>query len=517
MMKHRSSLELNDSGSISWSHHEYYYMKFASQNMIDRPIISRWLKYSLIIIISSIISMVWKLIFDRYQIDYNKTYEQIHKLYYINDSILMIISSISILAFVLIFIDDTLHGLIIIIKKMCFITFILYTLILAISLLSFLVRDSIQGVVNHESSSFCSSFICDEFTIYDIWIYVLNPGLLPIIMLMSTTLFFSLCKMKIPSRNRNNTSITQNTNIDDLELGLLAHNDDFDDNNTVLEDIQTTTNKYTCYILYLLFYFISLLLYFAASNINISVLESQFEVTYIIVLCIISIYKHMMKLIGRLCDHFRFRSSDYNFYLSLEYLTEWIYGLMYWIWLRNNWMYHQPSLGIFILQLVLTHILTEIIATNIKYSKCYYRFIHKLLDKYSAKHGKFEHLMQFILSDAINIDVYKTHLGICIITRFYIAVITGFIHLIYLLIVGPKSIEDFDENKFNKNNYYEAMFHGLLLLIYEIVYYGMTFQVEKHKLILRSFTDYIYPMSTIHKTLLLIIYLSFLPFLWNSR
>ena len=98
-------------------------------------------------------------------------------------------------------------------------------------------------------------------------------------------------------------------------------------------------------------------------------------------------------------------------------------------------------------------------------------------------------------------------------TRFFVAVITGVIHLIYLLIVGPKtiSIEDDDES------YYEALFHGVLLLIYEIVYYGMTFQAQKDKFILKSFTNYIYPMSTPHQLLLLLIYISFLSFLWDSR
>eukprot|EP01084_Bolivina_argentea_P005017 9493_1 len=164
------TVSLEFKAPLSWSHHEFYYMTIASNNKNsprhDKNVIChRFFKYSLIILMVCIISMFWKLIFDRYHINFLQVYDN-RSIYYINDVILNAYCCISIIGFIFIFVDNILHCFIQKSKQIMFIVFILYIFALIICLLSFLLHNTVHGLINNESSLFCKHFICDKFIVY---------------------------------------------------------------------------------------------------------------------------------------------------------------------------------------------------------------------------------------------------------------------------------------------------------------------------------------------------------------
>ena len=334
-------------------------------------------------------------------------------------------------------------------------------------------------------------------------LYVYNriivPGVLPFVF---TVLFYGMLrihKMCCPNKNnwvsRMDTSTLKRLHTS-VQYALISDDgndyDGYTDSNLgshKSKPLQTT-------ILLLISYPLSIIILNLISYMNF-----KYKEPYIIVIfyCGVFCVKLMMKKIGRMVDFERLNNSDFEFYISFEYLMEWSFCVYYWSWIRYYILFSDLELSSYI-TLISIHFISEILETNIKYLRIYFNTITDIINSLKYKYyGKYIYRM---FKDNSNIVQWHRRISLDNILRFYASLLSGIFTFLILI---------------KHNNNKSQILITIIFIFIEWIYYIISFYITYkmiHFNILQPYILWIQNMSYSHMISLLCIFFSFFVAFW---
>ena len=231
-------------------------------------------------------------------------------------------------------------------------------------------------------------------------------------------------------------------------------------------------------------------------------------------------------------DNVKNNDDAREYYVSLEYIIELLFSILYWVWLRNYLAFDTPPWDIYVYTITF-HILTESTETNIKMTQIYFEkstqfetvYLKKWLcvrdddqvdeideidEENNEKHDWFwlNRLYEEI-RDKSTIVEWRIRLSMDIFCRFYASIITGVFQFTFFLCMG----KDFYAQYYHARNYDRALIFTFLSVVIESIHFIWTFYFA-HKYYqlnpIVPFLNYVLGMNKWNILLYLLITLSFL-------
>eukprot|EP01084_Bolivina_argentea_P253821 426519_1 len=397
----------------------------------------------------------------------------------------------------------------------CIIYNILIAVIGAILLLIFKPKLS-SDVIVITNVNVCKTFLhCTSYTWYRFLTESIFPGFyLPVTLFIMYSLFIR----EIFS------SITDDDDMGNLQMILLVAPEITDEEpsmsnrsdsiivSDVIDDGKSNTKHIIWCCIFLIcncFLMIWLNIEYAL-NFSYSPSENKFEIFYWQFICGITIFKFIMKRIGRKVDRIKSIRDDYNHYVSIEYLMEWFFSCIYWHWMRTFCVFNDLNIYHFI-QIIGLHFLLEIIETNIKFTKFYFDITKQWTLSWQDEDG----LKRKLYDDCI-IKEWRIRLSMDIMARFYCGFIVGILELIHAAFIGRKGIETYYDSRYGntKQQYKNTLIYLCIASVLEIIHYLFTFIIVNKIYrfnILTTFLNYVLSMQ---KLQILFSMLMLIYFVW---
>ena len=159
-----------------------------------------------------------------------------------------------------------------------------------------------------------------------------------------------------------------------------------------------------------------------------------------------------MKQFARRIDKLRINHSNYEYFISLEYLMEWMFSIIYWSWLRVFVAYHIQSGSEFFV-VIMMHFLMEIFESNIKFTTLYFKTSSNALDWiHDEVYWIWRHF-----EDNSDKNEWRGRLSMDMICRFFASFLTGIFEIFYILLQGKNWYDNHYGN--SSNSYWTSIRH----------------------------------------------------------
>ena len=316
---------------------------------------------------------------------------------------------------------------------------------------------------------FCSLNDCDHIDIqFLIQIYIFPVVSIPIFFYV-TVLFYEMYKLcqkcKICKRS--------NIKSDELAMSLLGHSSS--------EEMDLNMNYNTPSVLWIFLYptclGISILIIIVTFNLKVEFIHKYYVLFTFILSVLLTTFKFILKRIARKCDLISMYSSKFNYFYSLEYLSQWLMTMIYWFLIRVLLYIESPSINKFIASMLI-HFIQEIMSTSGRFTIIYYETVQSIYNKckkYQNSSSKLYKCIYFVvygLSCNCTLNEWHDRLSMDLITRIYASICSGVFALAYCLSVGEKDILFF----YNSNgNYKLILIYIISSTIIELLYYCIVF------------------------------------------
>ena len=501
------------------NHYVYYYhrwiQKGQEQNFFNdtTTTISSFVRTSGIIVLSFMVMMSWNYLLDYRHGHYPQNYDDYH-LEWIMD-IIKILCFIICIHFILTVLymthgtlfDNLSYQIIINIDHKLITKYIMSIIGLTIICsIPTIFRNRLINIyiINKNNSSLCKYIDCiNYFSLYQYYLFVLLPGLSPFIIYIFYVIYLSI---------NNRCTKSQRISKMENEMALL---DNMSASKSYVEwaktEIQSQQNSprqrkeskiHRTNIIFLIMYFLTIGITRIESNLRISNNSSYHSLILIQYIFCIFILKQFMKQLSRKIDKLRLKNSNYEYFVSVEYLMEWIFSIFYWSWYRVFVVYKLQNNGKQFVEILMIHFVSEIFESNIKFTNLYFQTASKCL---LILHDKAYFIWRHF-EDNSDKKEWRRRLSMDLICRFYASLLTGIFEICYVLL----SIK---ENKWQLS----SIMYLIISIFIEFIHYIFTFYIvtksTTYKFIVsNAFMDYISTMTRFNLFVIMLIYFAFFVF-----
>ena len=308
---------------------------------------------------------------------------------------------------------------------------------------------------------------------------------------------------------------------DDNEISIYTEN-------RISRSIVKVGNKYPklwC-ILFVLLNCIILLLWIFCCSLVTDIMKDEyasFIIHYMIFHFILWCFKKFMKLISRKCDNFRMliESDNINYllingqqYFSLEVYIEWIFTVLYFLFVRFFIFYHASTFLEYLCVAFLS-LFSEIQESSIKYTEFWLNKNQEILNGLNFYYNKkFNHDVNWKYLDMFcgancDINKWRYRVSLDMNIRFLADIVSGFYYIILFSLYTPSFISY--SFKLNFKVWKAELFLTLSLLL-EITRFVITYNVVLKSFkfnIIKPFVQYVESINTKHLIFLFLAYFSF--------
>eukprot|EP01084_Bolivina_argentea_P187011 322229_1 len=263
--------------------------------------------------------------------------------------------------------------------------------------------------------------------------------------------------------------------------------------------------------IYLVFYMITVFAIHFLYSMNIELMIEKFELIFVVFEFSVTskLLKFMMKRTARLIDEIRSTKSINDHYVCLEYLTEWIFDVIHWNFVRFYIVFKAPSPVQFVFVLVV-HFSIEMVETNIRYT---YTFVK--ISKYLAtKHCCFSLLLP---SQNMDINVWRIRLSMDSTVKLWASLLCTIMTFIQFIALG----KDWFVSQFGSERIYTVLVYTLISEVIELGHYIISILILRKLYQFNAVKPVVNCVNGIenkHRILLLILYgIMFIVFLEWTR
>ena len=266
------------------------------------------------------------------------------------------------------------------------------------------------------------------------------------------------------------------------------------------------------YVLFLIFYFLIYFSFFIEHTLGNSFIGNHFALCYAQFTIYCLVLKYFTKKLARRCDVMRAQQHSQQAtesYISIEYILEFLFSILYWVWLRNYLAFDLPPWDIYIYTMTF-HIATESSDTNIKMTNFYYN-ISNNFELTSLRRILKNHVWIWKqLRDESTLYEWRIRLSMDIFCRFYASIITGVFQYTFFWCMGDKAFHQY----YGKNTSFEkSLLYTLISVLIEVVHFISTFiwlYYYYNFNAIKIFLNYVDNINKTHVLIYLLIILSFL-------
>ena len=337
------------------------------------------------------------------------------------------------------------------------------------------------------NSNLCTLVRCDDIILFDTWFYFIHRAILPLIIYI-IYLCYQFCSKLFDKHNP-----SSNPN---LEMALL--NAPKPDSVQFEYDVKQKSSPNTTIICltYLILYSITVFFVHFQYTVNTDLLSNRFELIYIIFNIWSKLLKFAMKRTGSICDQLRSIKSLNDQYICLEYLTDWIFDVIYWNFVRYYIVFKAPSPTQYLFVLIL-HFSMEMVQTNMRYTVIFIKCRNYLANK--------RYCWSFILSASNDTEIWRNRLSMDIIMKLYASLLCTIMTVLQFIALG----KDWFENQFGSSDYYRALIYTLISGTIESAHYVVSYYFTKRFYqfdIIDPFLTYVTGVTNKHGLALLMLY-----------
>ena len=356
------------------------------------------------------------------------------------------------------------------------------------------------------NSSTCTYVNCEYFSIYQCYVFIILPTLIPLLLYTVYVILLSIKNCCNKSSKRQSQAFQMRL-LDDIQTRSVS--DSFV--TWKKTEILQSENEKLCQphiinITFLLFLSLTITIGRIQANV-VHHVESHAALIYLQFTFWCCISKYIMKKLARKIDKYRVKNEN-DYYLNFEYLMEWIMNVMYWSWWKR-FVAYKTQTGAEFTGMLLLHFVLESINGNIKFTGWYYDVSLKFYDLIPSSSSKFQR-------DKSDKTEWRNRLSMDLVCRFYALLLIGIFELFCLLFQGERLYEErFVENS---DGYWVALSYVLISVVLEFVHYCVTFYVigkttlPKAFTVTNAFMDYIAGMTCFHLTVMAVVYYAFFVF-----
>lgn len=374
------------------------------------------------------------------------------------------------------------------------IIFIILTLLALIPFIVWTISPRFDWYHRHsiipQNNIICKKYlICKYFSIWDITHYFIYFIIIPFIIIIIFVIYFYFVSeyrwssVDIDCNHKSTLSITGNG------LIFLSNNNNDNNNdymvhgNVTINDIKSIDDRHRApineyskikswiiIIMFLVIFGIMWMIMDIYLSSNLEIPDNYYEQYYLGFLFLTSIMKMFQKRLGQIVDQMRISNDPNNaYFLSIEYLFEWIISTFYFTEVRFLFIFNTPQTITFIRTMSI-HLISEVFQSRIRFTTVYYygtkKLIEIIINKYPSMKDSFH--------DDSSLKEWFNRMSMDFAARYYTSIVTGCSMLLFLWLIGEKNLKQY----YYVSSYQRVMIYIFISIIIDFLYHWIVFTIN---------------------------------------
>lgn len=394
-------------------------------------------------------------------------------------------------------------------KIVCIIILLFVTILCLIPFVSWTISDKFDWYHRHsiipQSNIVCDKYlICKYFSIWDVTHYFIYFITTPLIIIIIFITYFHFItdrwqSVDINDSHKRTLSLVDNqficfTNNDQMVHGNVTVNDaaSIESRKTTQQSEYSETKSWFIIISFLLVFGFMWMLMDVYLSPNLSIPDDYYEEYYLGFLCLVTVYKSLMKRLGQIVDQMRiYRDPNHAYCISIEYMFEWIISVFYFTEVRFLFIFNTPTTPTFC-RTISIHLVSEVFQSRIRFTTIYYYGTKKLIDKIIDKYPSLEET--FV--DDSSLKEWFNRMSMDFVARYYTSVVTGVSMLVYLWLIGEHNVE----KHYYVSSYGRVMVYTFISVIVDVLYHWIVFTINVYWNDYNSLSEWNMYFESLNKT-----------------